>query len=337
MVQVRRYADADRAGWDGFVRAAKNGHFFFERGYLEYHADRFADHSLLFARAGELVAVLPVNRVGDTLVSHGGLTFGGFVSGENMRTPVMLELFAALTRHAREIGVRTVVYKPAPHIYHRLPAEEDLYALYRCNAALVRRDVSSAVGPGPRLPMSERRKRGLKRARASDIAVRRSEDIDAFMAVLAARLGDRYGVRPTHTAAEMRLLAARFPQNIKLFAAYRGGGLLGGVVVFETPRVAHAQYIATTDDGRDLGALDAVTDFLLNEVYRDTAYFDFGISTEQHGRYLNEGLIENKESYGARAVVYDRYELLVDAAEAAPPAGPVRAAADLPHHLPAAD
>ena len=305
---------------------------------MDYHADRFDDHSLMAYQDGRLIAILPANRAGDALISHGGLTFGGFVTGEKMRVSAMLDLFAALLRHARDVGVRTVVYKPAPHIYHRVPAEEDLYALFRHRARLVRCDVSSAIRLADRLPLTKGRKCGLKLARANHVAAGRSDAIEEFMEMEATLLREKYGVRPTHTATEMRLLADRFPENIKLFAAYRGPALLGGVVVFETPRVAHAQYIAATDAGRELGALDAVMDHLLNEVYRDTAYFDFGISTEQDGRYLNEGLIENKESYGARAVVYDRYELLVDASpEAAPPAGPVRAAADVSRHHPAAD
>ena len=42
------------------------------------------------------------------------------------------------------------------------------------------------------------------------------------------------------------------------------------------------------------------------------AIFDFGISTEQGGRYLNEGLIFQKEGFGARTVVYDTYELNIE-------------------------
>ena len=38
------------------------------------------------------------------------------------------------------------------------------------------------------------------------------------------------------------------------------------------------------------------------------AYFDFGISTEDGGRVLNEGLIYQKEGFGGRAVCYDTYE-----------------------------
>src|SRR5439155_11738087 len=96
---------------------------------------------------------------------------------------------------------------------------------------------------------------------------------------------------------------------IKLFGAYRGESLLGGVVVYENRRVAHAQYIATTDAGKEFAALDCVIDRLLTEIYADKAYFDFGISTEDGGRHLNVGLIANKESYGARAVAYDWYEV----------------------------
>ena len=59
---------------------------------------------------------------------------------------------------------------------------------------------------------------------------------------------------------------------------------------------------------REWGSIHSASD-LLNEVYHDRAYFDFGISTEDEGRTLNEGLIANKESYGARAIVYERYEL----------------------------
>jgi hypothetical protein len=50
-------------------------------------------------------------------------------------------------------------------------------------------------------------------------------------------------------------------------------------------------------------------DVLLNDVYGEKPYFDFGISTVENGRSLNSGLIESKESYGARATVYDFYEL----------------------------
>jgi len=310
MVRIERYDPSHAAAWDEFVGRAKNGVFLFRRGYVDHHADRFADHSLLFWVEDRLAAVMPASERDGVLTSHGGLTFGGVVSDRRMKTATMLELFAAMREYLRERGLSRLVYKAVPHIYHQVPAEEDLYALFAHGARLVRRDVSSTIDLRERVELSKGRKWGAGRARANGLEVAASTDFAAFMAIEEENLRTKYGVRPTHTAAELALLAGRFPENVVLFAASRSGRLLGGVVVYVSARVAHAQYIAATDEGRELGCLDAVMDELLNRVYPGrVAYFDFGISTEKGGTYLNHGLIANKESYGARATVYDFYEL----------------------------
>jgi hypothetical protein len=308
MIRVVRYQPEHAAVWDQFVERSRNGVFLFRRGYMDYHADRFADGSLLFYEGDKLAAVMPASVRDGVLSSHGGLTFGGVVSDERMRTPKMLELFEALRGYLRGNGVVRAVYKAVPHIYHRMPAEEDLYALARHGGKLVRRDVSSTIRLGRRAEPTKGRKWGLRKARANAIEVQESGDFQAFMAIEEEHLRKKYGVRPTHTAAELELLAGRFPDNIRLFTATRAERLLGGVVIYRSERVAHAQYIAANDEGRELGCLDVLVDRLLNEVYADVPYFDFGISTEDGGRYLNLGLIDNKESYGARAVCYDFYE-----------------------------
>lgn len=304
------YEAGRKREWDEFVGGAKNGVFLFRRDYMEYHADRFPDASLMFSdEAGRLVALLPATRRGDVLASHAGLTFGGIISGDGMKVGLMLEVFDAMLGRLRAEGVRQVVYKAVPHIYHRVPAEEDLYALFRHGARLFRRDVSSTVDARRRLPFSKGRRYAAKLARKASLEVRRSEDFETFMAIEEQVLGEKYDTRPVHTAAELRLLAGRFPEQIKLFAAHRGAEMLAGVVVYESECVAHAQYIAAGEEGKRSGALDLVLEHLLNEEYPGKRYFDFGISTEQGGRYLNAGLAENKQGFGARAVVYDFYEL----------------------------
>jgi hypothetical protein len=103
------------------------------------------------------------------------------------------------------------------------------------------------------------------------------------------------------------MLAGRCPENIKLFAAYKSGEMLAGVIIYESPLVAHAQYIAATEAGKRSGALDLILGHLINDYYSRKKYFDFGISTEDAGRHLNAGLIENKQGFGGRAVVHDFY------------------------------
>jgi Acetyltransferase (GNAT) domain len=309
-IEVAPYEAGGKGEWDEFVGGARNGVFLFRRDYMDYHADRFPDASLVFrGEGGRAVALLPATRRGDALVSHAGLTFGGIISGPGMKVGPMLELFDALAGHLRGTGVGRLVYKAVPHIYHRVPAEEDLYALFRHGARLVRRDLSSAIDARERLPFSKGRRYEAKRARREGVEVERSDDFETFMAIEEQVLGEKYDARPVHTAAELRMLAGRFPENIRLHVARRAGEVLAGVVVYESDCVAHAQYIAAGGEGKRLGALDLVLEHLINVEYAAKRYFDFGISTEEAGRRLNAGLAENKQGFGARAVVYDFYEM----------------------------
>ena len=76
-IDVIKYNSNMKAEWDAFVETSKNGTFLFMRNYMEYHSDRFADHSLMFYCNNRLLAVLPANirESEKTLVSHGGLTY----------------------------------------------------------------------------------------------------------------------------------------------------------------------------------------------------------------------------------------------------------------------
>lgn len=308
---VERYAPEKSGEWNEFVKNSKNGTFLFDRNYMDYHAERFTDCSLMFRDAdGKLIAVMPANLKDGTLASHGGLTFGGVVSNQRMKTPTMLEIFESLIEFAKNAGATRIVYKAVPHIYHAQAAEEDLYALFRHDAQIVKREASTTINLQERLAVSKGRKWTINQSRKNKIEVRESEDYETFMRLEAEVLAAKYNVVPVHTAAEMRLLAERFPQNIKLFGAFLHDEMLAGTIIYASQTVAHAQYIAATDEGKQLCALDAILHELITARYREKRYFDFGISTEKQGRYLNVGLVEYKESWGGRATVYDTYEIV---------------------------
>lgn len=278
---------------------------------MEYHADRFADCSLLFYEGDSLMALLPANRDNDAVRSHAGLTFGGFVTDARMTSHKMLDIMAITLDHYRRAGARRFVYSPVPHIYHLAPAEEDLYALFRAGARLIRRDLSSVIELAQRIRENKGRRAGIKRALAMGNTLESSDDWAMFMELEEEMLRERYNATPTHTAAELELLASRFPDSIRLFVVRRESRVVAGTVIYETPVVAHTQYIGVSPKGRAAGALDVLVSGLLEEVYADKRYFDFGISTEQDGKHLNAGLVRNKESYGARSTSYDRYEIVL--------------------------
>jgi len=258
----------------------------------------------------EPVALLPATaRDADTVSSHAGLTFGGLITDARMRTASMLTVLDGVRAGYAARGFRRLLYKAVPHIYHQLPAEEDLYALYRAGARLVRREPTSAILLQHRPPFSKGRRCAIKLARQRGVELRWTQDYETFMAIEAEVLGTKYGLVPVHTAAELAMLAGRFPSNIALMGAYLHDVMIAGVVIYESACVAHAQYMAADPVGKASGALDLILEHLITGHYAGKRVFDFGISSEQDGRVLNDGLIGNKEGFGARTVMHDLYEL----------------------------
>ncbi len=310
MITIKKYSSTEQPIWDDFIDNSKNGTFMLKRGYMDYHSDRFIDNSLMFYEDDELIALLPASKHDDEIRSHGGLTYGGIITNKKMTAQKMLDIFDEMKKHLTECNITKLIYKCVPCIYHNYPADEDLYALFRNNAKLIRRDISTTIFLPEKIKFSDLRKRGAKKALKNGLLVKESHDFKTYIALLADVLKLHHDTKPVHTAEELELLASRFPDIIKLYAAFdEEEKMYAGVVIFDTPQTVHAQYIANSEKGREIGALDLVMDYLINTSAVDKKYFDFGISTEDSGRYLNNGLISQKEGFGGRATVYDFYEM----------------------------
>ncbi|GAB6013279.1 GNAT family N-acetyltransferase [Viscerimonas tarda] len=312
-MQIIRYTTGHKTVWDAFVRLSKNGTFLFCRDFMEYHSDRFVDYSLMcYDDKNRLIALLPGNISGDTLYSHQGLTYGGFVLPTEAKAEDVLALFSSLTEFLAENGIKKLVYKAVPHIYHHSPSEEDLYALFRHNAVLVSRLISSTIDLNVRLKYAQLRKRQLKKAIAEGLVIKEATGFGDFWNILEDNLLVRHQTKPVHSLTEISYLKSKFPAQIRLFTVLKDEKTIAGCLVFETGQVAHVQYISANEEGKQSGALDLLFDRLLNAVFPGKKYFDFGTSTEDAGRYLNAGLIAQKEGFGGRGVVYDTYLINID-------------------------
>ncbi|MGO4703043.1 GNAT family N-acetyltransferase [Dyella sp. 2RAB6] len=307
MLSVRPYAPVDAAAWDALVARSRNGNLLHRRGYMDYHADRFVDASLLVEKDGELVAVLPANRDGEQVSSHGGLTYAGLISSHALRAEAALEAFEKIGEHYRALGAKRLLYKAGPHVFHVYPAEEDLYALHRLGARLVRRDLSSVIALREPFQFTEERRRAVAKARKAGLGVRTGGDLAPFHALLTQVLA-RHEATPVHSLAELRLLQGRFPEHIVLHEVADGNEPLAAALVYDLGPTAHTQYLAASEAGRQRHALSLLLAELIEHTYAHKRHFSFGVSTEQAGRVLNTGLVEQKERFGARAAVHDFYE-----------------------------
>jgi hypothetical protein len=170
--------------------------------------------------------------------------------------------------------------------------------------------VTSTIDLLNQIGFYESRYRCIKKAKRNGIVVKQSNEFETYWEILTENLLNKYKKKPVHSIEEIKYLHSKFPNHIKLFAAYKDDIMLAGVVMYESNmNVAHAQYIANSPIGRKMNALDILFEYLINYYAGKRKYFDFGISTEQEGRYLNESLIFYKESFGARACVHDFYEV----------------------------
>ncbi len=308
MYEIQEYRNEFHCEWDEVVLNSKNGNFLHLRNYMDYHAHRFHEQSVMLLQNGKSIAVFPCNRVDKAIFSHGGLTYAGLIFGRDLHAVDVLDIFRLLVKHYRDLGCSVLHYKAIPHIFHRYPAEEDLYALFRIGGRLVRRDLSSAIPLQNRIKLSDSRKSTIRKAEKSGLIFCENRDLQDFHWLLESVLA-KFKRTPVHNLDELKMLQSSFPNQIRLFSAMGDGKLFAGALVYDFGHVVHTQYLASSEEGRKIGALDLVLFRLLDQVFKDRHFFSFGISTEEEGLVLNEGLTFQKEGFGARAVVQDFYEV----------------------------
>ena len=306
-VEVIRFEERFRDDWDALVDDARNGLFLFKRSYMEYHSDRFEDMSAIALVNGKPAALLPasIDPEGGLVTSHAGLTFGGVVFRSALRGKVAIRLVDAFLDALRAWGATELEVRLLPQFLATYPTAEVDYALWRRGFTLVRRDLSSILPVREHLAFNTSKKQAITKATKAGLAVS-SGRLAEFHALLETVLGERHGVAPVHTLDELELLTSRFPDEIILRSVERDGEMLAGVLVYRYPTAWHTQYMAVSAEGRTVGALDLVISNLIEEARAaGVEWLSFGTSTTDRGRTLNEGLLWQKESFGARSVAHD--------------------------------
>ena len=302
---VKRYSGDLKPLWNLFIASAKNATFLFDRDFMEYHADRFEDHSVMVFKADKLVAVLPANRVGETLLSHQGLTYGGLVLSAKAKLKEVLEIFSEILVFLDENQIKSLSIKILPSFYTKLPAQELEYLLFLADAKTDQVQTNSVLDYRNRLPIQKNRLEGLKKAARHELKIIETTYFSQFWnAILIPNLALKHQAKPVHSVEEITQLARRFPKQIRQFNVIdQNSKIVGGATIFETDQVAHVQYISGNEDKQQLGSLDFLFHHLINNIFAHKKYFDFGTSTVNQGKNLNAGLHYWKESFGARSLV----------------------------------
>lgn len=313
MISVRRYIDTDKERWNNFLENSRTNQFLLSRNFMEYHKDRFEDYSLMVFNDNNLVAIFSANiKNNNIIISHGGLTFGGFIVAKDEATKNSIQYFAQLLKFANEQGIEKIIFKQSPSFYSSISQDEIDYAMFLADAKLYRVDIAYAINQqlDNKIQYQERRRRAIKKAEKNNVEIKETTNFSTFWnEILTPNLRSRFGVNPVHSLAEIEKLSIDNPSKIRQFEAWQNGVLMAGTTVFETPSVAHAQYISASDEGRKNGAIDLLFHHLISETFAHKQIFDFGIVNEEEGRKINFGLLDWKEGFGARAYAHRFYEI----------------------------
>jgi hypothetical protein len=313
---VEPYTPAQAATWNALIAASTNGTFLFARTFLDYHQDRFEDHSWLVwqgatLRAVFVAAVARTTTEPTTLLAHPGLAYGGLVTVTGVKyaeTAAMLELLRVAWR---AVGFRQLLVRPVPRVFCRQFSENQVFWLHQQGAVLSNRELNSVLDLTQPVRIGTWRRGNLRKARRHGVVVQLATNADyaPYWQLLTETLAEVHGRQPVHTLAEISGLRDQNPGHLELWGAWLGAELVAGVLVFQDQQqgFVHTQYIAGNAQGKQVGAVDAVLARIIEEKATHYRHLSFGISTVQG--VVNPGLLNQKEGFGATAELMETYRL----------------------------
>ena len=307
---IKRYEANNYEQWNAFVSQAKNATFLFHRDFMEYHQDRFEDFSLMAFENEKLIAILPANKVQNTVYSHQGLTYGGLVLLPKAKMNQVIEVFKTLLKFLNDASISTLFLKQIPSIYCDTFSDEIDYLSYVCQAKLEIKHAISVVNLNHPLQISKSRRECVNRGKKLQLIIKEETDFSAFWnELLIPNLKDKYQSKPVHTLEEITFLRNKFPENIRHFNVYQNEKLVCGTTLFITKTVVKPQYISGNENNNLLGSIDFLYDYLIKEIAYGKAFFDFGPSHENHGLQIVENINFWKESFGTQIVIQNFHEI----------------------------
>jgi len=308
---VKKYDQNDYKIWNDFIAQAKNATFLFHRDFMEYHKDRFEDFSLLVYQDEKLISILPANKVGNSLYSHQGLTYGGLVFTAKVKGAKVEAVLDAVLYFLKENLFETFYYKPIPNFYFPEGNNEIDFFLFKRGAVLDRKEMNLAVNLELPLQISKSKLKHFRRIEDLDLDIMEEEDFNPFWEkILEPRLLEKFNVKPVHTKEEILLLKKNFPENIRQYSVYQNDEIIAGITIFETENVVKSQYGATSKKGEEVRALDFLFINLIEKYKRNgKRFFDMGIVNEENESGYHSGLLKQKEELGCTVYNQDFYKI----------------------------
>ena len=302
--------------WDDFVlNKSINGTFLQSRSFLNYHPeDRFEDCSLLiFNQKDNLAAVIPAckdPKDPTCFFSHKGSTYGGIIiDKKHYSGNGLLEIIEVFEQYLMENRYTSVYLKITPDILSiESPALLEYLLYYKkyqqyseLNTYIDLENYDDFILTnfiqGKRTHVNNCLKLGAVCKKIGS-----NVEIELLHEIISSNLR-KYGVIPVHSFNEFILLKEKcVTNNISFFKCVLNDDIIGGAVVFYFPKTKtiHTQYLCSKEEFAKLSPMSFMYYSMIVEAKKiNYKKISWGVSTENFGRTLNQGLLKNKESYGS--------------------------------------
>lgn len=310
--------------WDDFImKESINGTFLHTRRFLNYHKDKFHDHSLLIKKNTSIVAVIPACEIleGNKRIfySHKGSTFGGIVINSIYNNISHVDnIISILEQYLKEQEFDIIILKNTSEIFckdntHLL---EYFYFKYdysnysELNLYIDLKNYDSIADIKNKFSTSKRR--DLKYSLKYNLqfkALKTDQEINDFYKLLVSSLIN-HNTKPVHSHEELLdFKNSRLSDIVEFYGIYYKDKLISGSMVFNfNNTVFHTQYLASDPVYSNYYPMNFLNYNLIKEAYiNNFKFFSFGISTEKQGKILNTSLAQFKEGFGTIASINRTY------------------------------
>ncbi len=308
--------------WDAFVQTSRNGTIFHTRKFLSYHPEgRFTDASLLLMDGQKIVGLLPAALKEENgkkiLTAHPGASYGGLVIDASASVEETGAMLDAILDHATKEKFDAVsMLRLPPASLQTMYSEDQLYWMFHRGFSMTRCEMDGAIDVS-RLneyvivdSLTGKCRNMVRQAERAGVAVKLSNDFATFWPILESVLIGRHGTKPTHTLAEIQTLHTVLPEGFRLLAAYEDTKMVGGIVLVTINDSAlYTLYMAQEYSSQKNHPMHLLlTEAIRLAISEKKRVLHLGVSTEDGGKKINEGLFFFKESFGCRPVRRESWE-----------------------------
>jgi len=315
--EIIPYTEDWKDKWDEFVLKSNNGTMFHMQQFFAYHKPgKFEFNHLMFVEDGQLAAILPGARIGDTFESPIGASYGSIVTPD-LKFDKAMELVSTLLDYAKKEGITEVELTSAPRVYEKWQNENLDFALLWQGFSYKLHYISSAIKLDsgqeimPRFQATIRR--NIRKSFKEGVRVEVNEKYDEFYPILLDNKS-RHNVKPTHSLEDLYKLNELLPEALKLFMVYHEDKPIGGSLMFyPNETVALCFYNMLLYDYEKYKPIQRV----MYEVVKDATesgykYVDIGVSQDTSAEdpmTPSMSLIEFKEKFDAKTVMRNTFHI----------------------------